>query len=713
MVMQTQPSAQGIASLYMGNPEALQQRVQKEQQAKPGLPPDLKKLMALDIVTNVEDANKRQQAMNALNSMAPAGQEPPTVAQSIQAQAKQAVQARMLQEQRKQQGLQALAERSPSVEVPEGVQFAQSQPQGIDELPVDMEFAGGGIVSFSDGKSVPRVSAPVGNPQEELINFLRTMGLTPEEFTQAAPKVQNEIRDMFRSSQEAAKVLNAPPAQTAAPAAQAAAPVAEAAETAAQKSSGIRSLLGKAAPLLGRVAGWAPTAMYSSELNANEDDQLKKKRIYGELYGVGDAPATIKALAQDPNISAKQFQERAAAWFAQNPDQMPAEGGGRAQASTPRKITEGTPTTQGPGDRVVPRYPTSDQKAAAEQRAPRPAPGPRPAPAVSDTYPDESMRGAAANPQNAPVGLDALREKFLRERMSMDPAARAEAARKRHEEAVGRLDTSQYDRLIAELEGRRKQFDAPKEGFDAFAEFMGQIAAQGPRRTWAESGARGVAAQKALDKERQAQQFELTRQMVDTAQKKLEAERGYKKELFTLTEKERDAVDKEVEEAVKLYDLSKRDADKYRRDLELEEIRRKNSLALEGVRARNQAANRTFNSIEERYRLLKTGDPVKDAALLEKLERDSNLAKKPGIDQTQIDNFTKANKESLTQLKRERMMARTNPEKYEAQYQATLTNLRRAAENRGLDPDSIPDLTTLGGSTTQSGNRTIDWNSIK
>lgn len=153
--MQQQPSAQGIASLYMGNPGALQQRVQKEQQAKPGLPPDLGKLMALNIVTNEQDAAKRQQALNAVNkAMGPTGQMP-TVAQSLEEQAKQKVQAQMLQQQRQQMAMQQMAKQGGiAAGIPENVAQPESQPQGIDEAPVDMEFCGGGIVAFADGDSV-------------------------------------------------------------------------------------------------------------------------------------------------------------------------------------------------------------------------------------------------------------------------------------------------------------------------------------------------------------------------------------------------------------------------------------------------------------------------------------------------------------------------------------------------------------------------------
>ena len=149
-----QPIAQGIASLFMGNPGALQQKIQKEQQANPGLPPDLKKLMALNIVTNEADAAKQQAAINALNQMAPAGQEPPTVAQSIQEQAKQKMQAQMLQQMRQQQGLAELAKQQMG-QIPENVPQPERQPQGIDELPVEFGMAGGGIVAFQNRGSVP------------------------------------------------------------------------------------------------------------------------------------------------------------------------------------------------------------------------------------------------------------------------------------------------------------------------------------------------------------------------------------------------------------------------------------------------------------------------------------------------------------------------------------------------------------------------------
>lgn len=162
-----QPSAQGIASLFMGNPGALAARVDQDRKQSPmGIPDDLRQLMALNIVTNETDAAKRQQAMNELQQMAPNGQ-PPTVAESLRQQAVQKLQARMVQEQQKQQALQQMVAGLPAAGVPANV----PQPQGIDQAPVEFGMASGGIVSFTNG----------GSPTVEQILKKDPINRTPEE----------------------------------------------------------------------------------------------------------------------------------------------------------------------------------------------------------------------------------------------------------------------------------------------------------------------------------------------------------------------------------------------------------------------------------------------------------------------------------------------------------------------------------------------------
>lgn len=245
-----QPSAQGIASLFMGNPGALQQKIQKEQQANPGLPPDLKKLMALNIVTNEADAAKQQAAINALNQMAPAGQEPPTVAQSIQEQAKQKMQAQMLQQMRQQQGLAELAKQQMG-QIPENVPQPERQPQGIDELPVEFDMAGGGIVAFQDGGWLDRLlysnlSEPERRRREKLeaeaeerrispteLNRLRDLAMAEVAGGTRNPNVTQETMERLgmaprRREEPEQQVIGQAPARVARPPRPAPAPVAQA-----------------------------------------------------------------------------------------------------------------------------------------------------------------------------------------------------------------------------------------------------------------------------------------------------------------------------------------------------------------------------------------------------------------------------------------------------------------------------------------------------
>jgi hypothetical protein len=153
--MSIQPSANQIANIYQGNPGALNARIQQEQKGKPGLPPDLTKLMALNINTNEQDAAKRQQAMAALQGMQQqGGGELPTVAQTIQQQAMQKaqlMQQQMQQMQPKPQGLMALMQARGMPQSPENAPRPDRQPSGIDELQSNIgeNFDGGGIVAFN------------------------------------------------------------------------------------------------------------------------------------------------------------------------------------------------------------------------------------------------------------------------------------------------------------------------------------------------------------------------------------------------------------------------------------------------------------------------------------------------------------------------------------------------------------------------------------
>lgn len=157
-----QPSVNDLASVFRGNPGPLQARVNQDMQGQPPgtLPKDLSDLLALQIVTNEQDAAKRNAAMQQLQQMqaqAPQGPqgEPPTIAQSLQEQAKQKMQAQMMQQaMQSQQGIRGLPQ------IPQPVQQPQAEPQGLDMLASNMgeNYAGGGIIAFAGDKGsvVPR-----------------------------------------------------------------------------------------------------------------------------------------------------------------------------------------------------------------------------------------------------------------------------------------------------------------------------------------------------------------------------------------------------------------------------------------------------------------------------------------------------------------------------------------------------------------------------
>ena len=159
-----QQSPQGIAALAMGNPAPLQQRVAKGgKDPQTGLPKDLVNALALNIVTNENDAAKRQMAMQQLQQAAgPTGQMP-TVVQSLQQQAEQKMQAQAMQAKQQQQGLAALMQKAPAGPVPQGTPQPEAQPQvGIDQLPVEFGMAEGGIVAFNgdERSDVPEYERP-------------------------------------------------------------------------------------------------------------------------------------------------------------------------------------------------------------------------------------------------------------------------------------------------------------------------------------------------------------------------------------------------------------------------------------------------------------------------------------------------------------------------------------------------------------------------
>jgi hypothetical protein len=136
--------------------------------------------------------------------------------------------------------------------------------------------------------------------------------------------------------------------------------------------------------------------------------------------------------------------------------------------------------------------------------------------------------------------------------MILDPDAEAKRILSERERLLGAPDTSQYQALIDELRGQKEKLQKkPEKGLESLMEYFGEIAA-GP--TTGRSGKAGAMAsdrlrKRDLDKEKQVNA--LSERMIEAAQKQKDAEYGYKKEGFALSEGERARVFKDRFESAK------------------------------------------------------------------------------------------------------------------------------------------------------------------
>lgn len=115
---------------------------------------------------------------------------------------------------------------------------------GIGQLPAQniAKMAGGGIVAFGDGGEIPRYQFGGSiNPNAGFIEFLKQLGVSAQEFVNATPQAQKNLRDMFSSAAPEAGAAPASPATPATP---------TPAATSPSTSASLSSTLGKYAGAL-------------------------------------------------------------------------------------------------------------------------------------------------------------------------------------------------------------------------------------------------------------------------------------------------------------------------------------------------------------------------------------------------------------------------------------------------------------------------------
>jgi hypothetical protein len=475
-----QPSAQGIASLYRGNPQPLQQSLQQEQKARPGLPPDLQKMLALQIVNNEKDGFAAQKAMEQLQQMSGGMGKPPTVMQSLEQQAQQKLQAQAMQAQQQQQGLQALAQQAPAGPVPAGTPQPeeQPQPQGLDQSD-RVAFAGaeGGIVAFSgkDRSDVPDES-------------------------------KDESKD---------EPLDA--------------------QAAADREAVLRMLQGarRGSEMAGRAIADVATMVPRGLAGAYDTAMVRPMRAAG-----------INAAYVSPKLVPEGVDPSSMTPFTDVARLREAAAGQKAQAATAADnralLNKADAAMRSAPPEAPVQSPIAKDLAQLAQQKAAPVAAPRPA----------AMASAAPVAPAAPAAPSAA-DLMMASRMKEDPAAREAAETAKYAAAVGAPDTTQHDRLIAELEKRKQQLE-PKQGFEGLMEYLGQVSRADVRgRGSFASGAAGAARLEDLNKERQLQQFELSKQAIDVSQKKLDTVRAFAEKKYSVGKTAFDQVYKDQFEAAK------------------------------------------------------------------------------------------------------------------------------------------------------------------
>jgi len=222
---------------------------------------------------------------------------------------------------------------------------------------------------------------------------------------------------------------------------------------------------------------------------------------------------------------------------------------------------------------------------------------------TSGSRPSAEKANVSANKDNAPMpgGLKDLAGipstsaayKKLTDMMNQDPEAKAQELRDRYMKEVGVRDLSIFDKTAAELQARKERLNAPKPGYEAMMEYLGQIA-EGGGRTWMEAGAKGAAGQRALQKSRLAEQDTLMDKILEIGAKKSDAQFAEKKGMFDMTSKERDEIFKRAFDAAKSVNSSDDEAKRIAAQAVENEKNRLNQIrtAQIGAQDRDQLMNR-------------------------------------------------------------------------------------------------------------------------
>lgn len=247
---------------------------------------------------------------------------------------------------------------------------------------------------------------------------------------------------------------------------------------------------------------------------------------------------------------------------------------------------------------------------------------------TSGSRPSAEKTNVSANKDNAPMpgGLKDLAGipstsaayKKLTDMMNQDPEAKAQELRDRYMKEVGSRDLSIFDKTAAELQARKERLNAPKPGYEAMMEYLGQIA-EGGGRTWMEAGAKGAAGQRALQKSRLAEQDTLMDKILEIGAKKSDAQFAEKKGMFDMTSKERDEIFKRAFDAAKSVNSSDDEAKRLAAQAVENEKNRLNQIRSAQIGAQDR------DNLMNRAKALMAADPSKKMTLEQAMQRAAEI----------------------------------------------------------------------------------------
>ena len=382
-----------LVDTYKGNPQPLQSKVQKAQQSQPPgeVPPDLEEALALQEIAELRQGAQNQQAMQAGGAQ-----------QSVVDKLKQ-----MLGGMR-QQAQMAQAPQQPS----QGQPVMAARGGSIDQLMSNLGryYAGGGIIAFNgkDGSDVPteaELEAQRKADREKIDALAKALGQTGGEYAGKSMAALADIASLIPRG------------------------LAGAVDTAMIRPA--RALGAKVdylSPALtpGNQSSDTMTPFYDRYIRAKEsanktpsEAPTMQSSYPGTKY---EKPGNIAS----PTVN-NMYTDKDGKTFVR-PAGMSDESWKKLVATA---RTEQTPTSQGPSDRIVPRYPITASKppVANAPAAPRPPTANVNAPAAP---------AAPAKPATEPESpLEAALNKSIMEALAKDPEAIRKKAMEQNAQFMG------------------------------------------------------------------------------------------------------------------------------------------------------------------------------------------------------------------------------------------------------------------------------------